>query len=479
MTDVTITRYGNLIEVNPDCESILDDMLTYNHRNMLFGKDARTAKKEMQCIATKVYTVSDGKLYALHGVRARVTAELERRGFTVAYVDTRSLPPLVPSMAGIFNTLPDFVFKSGQQAALAYLIGGDSGQIEAPPAWGKTTIMQVVAAAYPTAKILICAPGVDLVNDIYARFSQVFGPAVGKTKEEKGARPRIVVSTFGSAMRGITRLGGPPDIILVDECHRAAAPQFAALLATQRMYHKIFGFTATPKGRSDGAELAVEALLGPIVYSATYDNMVKEGAVCPINAVMVSTAGHVSDPDTSGMSVRTAKKRKAYWRNQARNSLIAAAVRNVPATYDVGDDPQTLVLVETVEHANYLAELLPDFKVVHGDIDAENKANGNSARRADMLAQFESGELRKVIATGVWGTGVNFVQLDVLVYASGAPSHITTTQWAGRNSRLRPGKKYGLLIDFMDEWDDWTLGRARLRTKSYKSHGWSVNVIKI
>jgi hypothetical protein len=69
---------------------------------------------------------------------------------------------------------------------------------------------------------------------------------------------------------------------------------------------------------------------------------------------------------------------------------------------------------------------------------------------------------------------VDFVQLDVLVYASGAPGEITATQWPGRNSRIRDEKEFGLIIDCADQWDHWTRRRAGERMRCYRKHGWEV-----
>ena len=481
---VTITRCGNLLEINPACEDVLSGILTYNHRVMLFGKDARTNKKGMSIRATRVYTEKDGKLYVQHGVLERVRAALEATGRVVEYVDARGLPKLVPDYENLKRKFPDLVFRTGQDQALAFMIGSEHGQLEAPTGWGKTTIMSVLAALYPTARILICTPGKQLLGNTVSRLISAFGPEVGECSSKKQRKGRIMVSTYGSLQRAVILMGGEPDIVFVDECHKAAADGFASSLSSLRLYRKIFGLTATPQGRSDNAELVVETLLGPVIFRVGYDEMVNAGAVCPMRVARVNTAGLVEAPAVQGMSMRTAKLRHAYWRNRARNELIARCIAEVPKRYALGDDPQVLVLVDTIEHANYLHEYLPDYEVIHGKRDAMIGAmfdiQENEPLKCDELrARFESGTLRKAIATGMWGTGVDFVQLDVLVYASGAPSHITTTQWAGRNSRMRAGKKFGLVIDFSDRWDEWTASRSIRRMGTFKTHGWKIDNITL
>mgnify|MGYP000849811642 FL=1 len=481
-SEVNITRYGNLLEVDPPCEHVLSGVLTYGHRVMLYGRDAVISKKKqgrsVSIKATRVYTVNDGKLYVQHGVLPRVTTALEGAGYRVVYKDARKLTPLEPDYDSLNARFPDLEFRCGQDQALAYMISGERGQLEAPTGWGKTTLLLFLAAVYPKATILVCTLGQRLLNNTVKRLTAVYGTDVGECSSKRRRKGRIMVTTYGSVLRAVTMIGRDPDIVVVDECHSAAAPQFASNLSMLRNYQKIFGLTATPKGRSDGAELVIETLLGPVVFRKSYADMVEAGAVCPIKVARVDTSWLVEGPEVRSKFSPVAKQRAAYWRNRARNQLIARCATEVPARYGLGDDPQVLILVEKIEHANHLVRELPDFEIIHSMRDELITKYDIDAPKCDELqARFEAGTLRKAIATGVWGTGVDFVQLDVLIYASGAPSHITTTQWSGRNSRVRKNKEFGLVVDFSDRWDEWTAARSVRRMQTYKKHGWKIDNI--
>jgi superfamily II DNA or RNA helicase len=82
--------------------------------------------------------------------------------------------------------------------------------------------------------------------------------------------------------------------------------------------------------------------------------------------------------------------------------------------------------------------------------------------------------LRRVIATGCWGEGVDFVYLDIVVNASGAASPIATIQWAGRASRINSDKSVGVVVDCDDASDPWAAGRARSRFREYTAKGWDI-----
>ena len=93
-------------------------------------------------------------------------------------------------------------------------------------------------------------------------------------------------------------------------------------------------------------------------------------------------------------------------------------------------------------------------------------------RIAQIRRQFESCELKKLIATNIFSEGVNFVHLKYLIRADGEISRISNTQIPGRLSRLFPGKTCAYLIDFVDHFSPWAYQRSCVRYSDYKDAGW-------
>jgi len=148
-------------------------------------------------------------------------------------------------------------------------------------------------------------------------------------------------------------------------------------------------------------------------------------------------------------------------------------------------DTDVLIMVETLDHAFELKALLPDYEVVYGDtaddrFDALNVRQrfGDSflavdgKERSRLRTAFETGLLRKVIATTVWKQGVDFRGLNALVRADGGDSKINHGQIPGRLSRLHDGKDRGLLIDFDDRFDAWAARPSQQRFKFYEKMVW-------
>ena len=482
---VTINQSGNLLELQNAPMEILHPELSYKYRNMDF---TGFKKRSIEIEEKLLYNIEpDGKVIVPAGMLSRILNVLKEYGYTANYTDLRTKVFPKPDFNSLKTLIPDLEFREGQKEIIAQLITKDRGIIVAPTGFGKSTIARMVCALYPTARIIIAAPSTDIIAGTYRRIHEIT-PDVGRVGDGfKETNKRITVCVTNSLLRADIE---KCDIFIYDEVHTAAAEVTSQNIAMVRNA-KMFGFTATPSGRSDGAELVVEALFGPILYKMDYEKAAGAGIISPIKVAMVDVDTDKCFP-CSDKPTKVAKKRWCYWRNEARNRCIASASKDIPRAYGLPDDAQSLILVETVEHAFNIAKNLPEYTVVYANASpakfAKWKKQGlvpeshimlSDKSRAYLLHQFETGKLRKVIATSTWGTGVDFVNLDVLVYASGAPGEIRATQWPGRNSRKRPGKDFGLVIDFRDQWDVWTRGRAAARERCYKKHGWEIDIVSV
>ena len=106
-------------------------------------------------------------------------------------------------------------------------------------------------------------------------------------------------------------------------------------------------------------------------------------------------------------------------------------------------------------------------------IDPDDEPPMTPARREQMRQQFEEGTLKKVIATDVWSTGVDFAALPVLGRADGRDSRILDTQVPCRANRIHDGKEYATLIDCMDLFHGTLHRRSSTRKRAYIGKGWT------
>jgi superfamily II DNA or RNA helicase len=348
----------------------------------------------------------------------------------------------------------------------------------APPGFGKSECFLRFALLYSQARIKVVVQGQDLVEQLHARLRKAV-PHVGIVygKEKRFDRVTVVSADSLGYVDFNDRAGSRgADVFLLDEAHRLVAPKYLEYLSHLR-YAKVFGFTATPAGRSDGADPKLEAFFGPCVFHVPYPEAQAHGLVSPIEVEWLLADG--PNP-CRGVRSDVARDRRGLWRHERRNRLFAERVRAVPAA------EQVLVLVNRVEHAVALKEFLPEARLVVGQAEAkelrrfarEGHLDEDDLRcltpkgRRRLREEFEGGDLKRVVST-VWHTGIDNPALAVLVWAQGGSGRIAAYQGPGRVSRVDEGKPCGRVIDAWDAFDPGMEGRSRKRKRHYDEHHWT------
>jgi superfamily II DNA or RNA helicase len=487
---VVIRRSDNMIDVTVDglsptppviCE-LLSRQLSYMHKVHLRGREAYDYATH-QYIPVRLenralYTFSpDGKFTTQAGYLPRVCRLLESAGYSPRYCDLsppRSRPGCyTPNLKQLSRYMQ---LRPKQDVCLANMLAataaGCGGIVWAPTGFGKTFTIEAWCHLHPTARIDVVVKPVDVAKRIVRQLSEHI-PCVGQIGGGQRRYGRVTVVTADS----LHLSEGDADFLIVDECHQIATDIYAAQLATTYRSSINFGLSATPYSRSDGAHARLEGLFGQLLFRMTYQEAVDLGLVVPIRVRWLPI--RMTTNPASGM--REANyKRNAYWRNTYRNNEFAKAARSYPP------DQQTLLLVESVEHAVHLRQMLPEYALCYGSLDPGELANYVEQgllsadeprmvpeRREFLRSEFEKGTLKKVIATDVWSTGVSFDSLSAMLRADGRGSEIIDTQGPGRVSRIYEGKPYGELVDAIDYFDSAAMAKSQGRRRTYDSLGWS------
>jgi len=245
-------------------------------------------------------------------------------------------------------------------------------------------------------------------------------------------------------------------LLLVDEVHAAATAVRTEDLLSMRMAIR-YGFSATPAGRFDGADMVTEGLFGPVVYRRTYQQGVQDGALVPIKVFWLPSPHPDCGLDTYyAYSKREALYRHAVDRNSGQNKLITDIVQRTPNKH------QLLCIMQHVDHMNRLAPAAgPAVTYVHAVTSASDLvARGfrnilavSPKQRKAVYDGMNDGSIRKVMSTYVYKQGVDFPALSVIVNAGGGGSSIVAEQIPGRESRNIEDKFESYLVDFHHPWD--------------------------
>lgn len=493
---IEILRSGNLLKVNlPDKRivQLLDPFLSYEHKRSFHGYELQQRLQQrrenpgvqfnphFEVSRRKLYSVQDGALICGAGLKNRITDTLDKFNIAYTYTDMRKnkLPPADwPKLAGVS-------LRYKQDEALARIDACDGGIIQAPTGFGKSFIASMVCKVYPKSRIAFIAPGLSLLDSLHKKLQSVIPGDVGRIGGGKHEPDKRVLLCSADSLHKVPL--PKMHLVIFDEVHSCASDKRASAITAQYTDAKFIGFSASAEHRMDGADAVVASIFGPIMLDISYEEAQKHGMVAPINTVFINIPESVAAPRLEGQGWQ--KKRDGYWTNNNRNLIIADFIQNKMYQYldKSNTDPQILLMVETVEHAYHLKNLLPDFDVVYstmndklrarlirlGVID-EDHEELTEEQRSTMLSDFESGKLRRVIATHCWKQGIDPTHLTVFGRLDGGASDINNIQLPGRLSRIEEGKCSGLLVDTWDAFDPWALNRSKSRRTAYKKGGFNI-----
>jgi DNA repair protein RadD len=262
-----------------------------------------------------------------------------------------------------------------------------------------------------------------------------------------------------------------PDLIVIDEAHRAAAGTYQKVIdAYPRAY--VIGLTATPQ-RTDGKGL--DCLFSGIVQGPSIDWLINQGYLCNYRvfapAIGISTEGIKSSMgDFDRHELEAASDRP---------SIIANAVAEYKkAAYG----KRCVVMCVTIKHAKHVAEQynaagIPAACIEGGMTDAEREA---------VLTKLERGELLVVTNVQLLIEGVDIPRIEVVQWLRPTQSLIVWMQGNGRGLRPAPGKEALLILDHASnssrhglpcEPREWTLdGKAKSKRKTKDDEGADVNI---
>ncbi len=530
---VVIRRYKNVVDVTADGKRpltmaeyrMLLPRMSYLMVKQLFGKQIREDKDTGEKIKVAVepqrlYRFDErGRLMCGSGFVDMIVETFSKAAYRVDLVDVSPQrdPEVLRPQWDRLRKYKEFRLLPGEREKLDELLKGDGcinptdvanvslarrvkqrdmmkavirrmeqglpGIVKVPPGLGKSYAFAIYMLAFPKAKIAITTPDIDNSRKTWRHLTQ-YAPFVGLVGGGSKTYGQCTVYVGHS----LHLIQGDEDIILVDEGHKFMGDSLSDKLAAATAGSRAdlpgplcYMFTATPEGRRDGTDARLTGLGGPVVYDMDWPEAQRLGLVVPIEFEMlpIDIENPLDDLDERRRDDLIWRKRIGLWRNDARNALIARRASLFP------EGEQALIMVESVEHAIRLRQLLPDYEVCYATHDEDRFLryarsglvdNGfepmTPQRREDMRIAFERGRLRRVIATDVWATGVSFNRLAILLRADARSSPILDEQIPGRVSRTHPDKPAGLLIDCDDSFDYGFSRSARRRKKNYGSKGW-------
>ncbi|MET0793064.1 MAG: DEAD/DEAH box helicase [Polyangiaceae bacterium] len=352
------------------------------------------------------------------------------------------------------NTAPTPTLRPYQREAIEAVIAARRSGVRRmivclPTGAGKTVIFSHLAEL-AQRQVLVLAHREELLTQAREKLSHALGGASDSVVAiergaERGARDaKVLVCSIRSLherrLAEVIR-GRNIGLVIYDECHHAAAEDNLRVLRQIGVFEPnwpgtLLGFTATT-ARGDGQGL--DAVFERIVYSRTLPDLIDDGYLSPLRGFRVSTAADLTRLSSTGLDFRDDELADAV-DIEERNALVARSIQ------ELARDRRTIAFCVTVNHARNLCRSLNVLGVpsgiVHGALPSDE--------RARALADFRRGVTQVLCNVAVLTEGFDDPGVSCIAMARPTRSEGMYAQCVGRGTRLHPGKKDCLILDFVD-----------------------------
>jgi len=335
-------------------------------------------------------------------------------------------------------------------AALNTLRSGKNPAIMLATGTGKSLIAAHVAAhiARNSGRVWVMTHIQQLVAQNAATYSRYTSHAPGVVCAGLNRADYTEAVTFGTVQSMIAPVQNglitPPDLIIIDEAHRVPHKT-----GETGLYQKIFahvpaarhvGMTATPWRTDDGLIYGIDKdkfWFDTLAYKYTVPQAVADGWLSPLIGVETEHQLALEDLENTDFDEAevTARQHTAWLESVAHSLSKLAAKRRYIAVY-------CPTLTAAMRTAAVLSRVTGrPSAILHGGM--------NRPERQRIFAQFERGEVQILCSIDTITTGWDFPGLDCIVCLRPLNSSSLWVQICGRGTRLAPGKRNCLLLDYV------------------------------
>lgn len=220
------------------------------------------------------------------------------------------------------------------------------------------------------------------------------------------------------------------DVIIIDEAHHAISDGYQRVLQHFDSA-KVLGVTATPD-RGDMRNLGT--YFDSLAYEYSLPRAIKDGYLSPIKALTIPLK-----VDITGVSIQSGD----YAPGEIGTALDPYLEQIAVEMQNYCRDRKTVVFLPLIKTSQKFTDILN----VHGFHAAE--VNGQSDDREQVLKDFDEGKYNVLCNSMLLTEGWDCPSVDCVIVLRPTKVRSLYSQMVGRGTRLYPGKKELLLIDFL------------------------------
>lgn len=239
---------------------------------------------------------------------------------------------------------------------------------------------------------------------------------------------------------------GHIDLLIIDEAHRLPKTgegmyrRFIADSLEVNDKMRVVGFTATPY-RTDSGLLTKgkDKIFTSVCYDAKIEKLVDDGWLSPFTTKISSTQYDISGITTKGGDFDQVQLARMLTESEM---VTSQAIDEIVVEGE--SRKQWLLFCGSVEQSKQAREMLRVHGICAESVDGEL----DRGTRDRLISQYRSGGIRALTSVNVLTTGFDVPSVDLIAMLRPTKSPGLYVQIIGRGSRLAPGKKDCLVLDF-------------------------------
>jgi len=308
-----------------------------------------------------------------------------------------------------------------------------------PTGTGKTIIFSAILDHQlrdPARRGLILAHRGELLTQAADKLKKTTGLTAALEKAEfssLGAPERVTVGSVQSLARESRLKRFPGDYftdIILDECHHALSDTYQRVLEHFDGAN-VLGVTATP---ARGDKRALGEYFESLAYEYTLDQAIRDGYLVPIQAQLIPLR----------VDLRQVKMSNGDYAAGDLGTALDPYLEQIAAEMKhYCQDRKTVVFLPLVATSKRFCEILN----ANGLRACE--VNGDSPDREQILADFDHDRYQVLCNAMLLTEGWDQPDVDCVVVLRPTKIRSLYQQMVGRGTRLFPGKKNLLLLDFL------------------------------
>jgi superfamily II DNA or RNA helicase len=372
---------------------------------------------------------------------------------------------------------PRYYQDNAKKALLEAAQYGPAG-VEMGTGLGKTLIIVMLLKELGLPAVIM-SPSRNIGEQIYDELVQYFGARyvgyVGDGKKQWGRQFTVGVA---ASLRNVEPGSEgwyhcqQAKVFIADESHLCPAETLQQVcfgLMKEAPYRFFFSGTQM---RGDGLDLVLDAITGPIVYRMTVAEGIDQGFLSRIVFRMCWTDSHVIDRDGNledSDDANELTRIHCFYNDE----LIQKAAEIANKAVTVMERPTVIMVEEFEQFARMIPYLRYDFRFAHGGTNKETKKlipeQFWKSNPKQLVTDFNEGKFPILIGTSCIATGTDIQRVGALLNLRQGKSEVELKQVVGRCTRLFPGKRDCIYIDFGIKNVPTLKKHALERRKIYKS----------